>query len=248
MLDRTTFLRPIAHRGLHRIDAGIVENTPPAFAAAMARGYGIECDLQPAKDGEPMVFHDGTLGRLTERTEPISSLPPAELKAAAFKATPARMQTFAELLEQVDGRVPLIVEIKSDARPAPEAFEPRIAAIARAYKGPIALKSFDPYVIIRMRRLAPGIPRGIVSGGWRGPGWHEDEYSALTRFALRHMLLAPRAGISFVSYDIKATPAAAPAFWRLLGRPLYCWTIRSPEDRARAARYADAMVFEGFEP
>lgn len=248
MLDRATFRRPIAHRGLHRIEAGIVENTEPAFAAAMARGYGIECDLQPALGGEPMVFHDAMLGRLTDTAGAISSLTPAELKSVAFKATPARMQTFAELLEQVAGRVPLVVEIKSDTAPDAAAFKARIAGLAGAYKGPIALKSFDPYIIVAMRQLAPTIPRGLVSGGWRGPGWHEDEYSGFERFALRHLMLAPRAGASFISYDIKAMPAPAPLLLRRLGRFLMCWTVRTPEERAHAARYADAMVFEGFEP
>lgn len=247
MLDRT-FVRPIAHRGLHRVANGVIENTPPAFAAAMAGGYGIECDLQPAKGGEPMVFHDATLGRLTERPEAISSLTPAELATVAFKGTPARMQSFGAFLDQISGRVPLIVEIKSDKPPDRDAFEARIAAIASAYKGPIALKSFDPYIMIRMRRLAPQIPRGIVSGGWRGPGWHEDEFSSWERFALRHLLLAPRARIDFVSYDVKSTPAPVPSMLRRLGWPLFCWTVRTPEERARAERYADAMIFEGFDP
>jgi len=248
MLDRTTFLRPIAHRGLHKIGAGIIENTEAAFAAAMARGYGIECDLQPAKGGEPMVFHDATLGRLTERGDAVSSLSPAELRNVTFKAAKAHIQSFGEFLDQIDGRVPLIVEIKSDTRPEPEIFEKRIAEIARAYKGPIALKSFDPYIVIRLKRLAREIPRGIVSGGWHGPGWHEETYSASERFALRHLLLAPRARIDFVSFDIKAMPSPAPLFWKRLGRPLFCWTVRTPEDRARAERWADAMIFEGFEP
>ena len=247
MLDRSTFIRPIAHRGLHRTAAGIVENTEPAFAAAIARGYGIECDLQPALGGEPMVFHDATLGRLTEVESAICSLEPAVLKAVAFKATTARIQTFAEFLEQVDGRVPLVVEIKSDTAPEPDVFEARIAALALAYKGPIALKSFDPYIMIRMRALAPGIPRGIVSGGWRGPGWHEDELSVFHRFALRHLALAPRIDPSFVSYDVQALPAVAPWFWRQLGRPLFSWTVRTPQDRVRAERWADAIIFEGFE-
>jgi glycerophosphoryl diester phosphodiesterase len=248
MLDRSVFLRPIAHRGLHDAAKGVIENTPPAFAAALDRGYGIECDLQPASGGEPVVFHDPTLGRLTEVESAVISLEPALLKAVAFKGTGARIPTFAELLEQVAGRVPLVVEIKADALPERRPFCERIAALALAYRGPIALKSFDPYVMIEMRKLAPGLPLGLVSGGWRGPAWHEDTFSPVQRFALRHLLLAPRFGPDFISYDVRALPAPAPSFYRSVGRPLFAWTVRSSTDRERAARYADAIVFEGFLP
>ena len=70
MLDRKTFLRPIAHRGLHSAKRGIIENTEPAFAEAIAKGYGIECDLRPATGGLPIVFHDETLNRLVEGRGP----------------------------------------------------------------------------------------------------------------------------------------------------------------------------------
>jgi len=64
LLDRGVFLRPIAHRGLHDRRKGRIENSAPAFLAAITKGYGIECDLQAAKDGVPMVFHDERLDRL----------------------------------------------------------------------------------------------------------------------------------------------------------------------------------------
>ena len=66
MRDRSAFLKPIAHRGLHDAAKGIIENTVPAFEAAIARGYGIECDVRPAACATPMVFHDLTLERLIE--------------------------------------------------------------------------------------------------------------------------------------------------------------------------------------
>src|SRR5690348_14108028 len=65
MLDRA-FLRPIAHRGLHNAAKGIVENTTAAFTAAIDKGYGIECDLRPASDGTPFVFHDAEFKRLID--------------------------------------------------------------------------------------------------------------------------------------------------------------------------------------
>ncbi len=80
MLDRDTFIRPIAHRGLHNAKKGIVENTLPAFAAAIAKNYGIECDLRPAAGGLPVVFHDETLERLTTAKGRVADLDAAALK------------------------------------------------------------------------------------------------------------------------------------------------------------------------
>src|SRR4029079_14090478 len=68
--------RPWAHRGLHDVQKGVIENTPSAFTAAIAAGYGIECDLQVSADGEAMVFHDAGLGRLTEADKRIEHMPP----------------------------------------------------------------------------------------------------------------------------------------------------------------------------
>src|SRR6185503_18488563 len=138
MFDCAAFLRPIAHRGLHRAGKGIVENTGPAFEAAIAKGYGIECDLRPAADGLPVVFHDETLERLTESSGALTSLGATDLARVRFKGgTTTGIQTFADFLKQVGGRVPLLVEVKSEWEPVDAAFIGEIAQLANAYKGPI---------------------------------------------------------------------------------------------------------------
>src|SRR5215207_2800498 len=105
--------RPIAHRGLHAKGKGIIENTASAFAAAINGNYAIECDVQLTSDGEAVVFHDNELDRLTEAKGPVRALTAQELKQVKLKATSDRMQTLAELLEQVDGRSSLVIELKS---------------------------------------------------------------------------------------------------------------------------------------
>ncbi len=105
--------RPVAHRGLHDAAAGIIENTPSAFAAAIAANYAIECDLQISADGEAMVYHDETLDRLTEGSGRLDAMPAAELKRVPFSATADRMITLGELCDLVAGRPALFVEIKS---------------------------------------------------------------------------------------------------------------------------------------
>jgi len=71
-LDPAFLARPLAHRGYHDRAAGRVENSRAAFEAAVAAGYGIECDLQLSSDGVPMVFHDYALHRLTGETGPVA--------------------------------------------------------------------------------------------------------------------------------------------------------------------------------
>jgi len=248
MLD-PVFSHPLAHRGLHDAKVGIIENTRSAFEAAAVSGYGIECDLQPAKGGEPMVFHDRALDRLLGRPGEITGFTPRQLAKFRYVGAPEPVLSFAQLLELVAGRVPLMVEIKSEWRPDEDRFYARIARLAKAYKGPIALKSFDPAVMQRIRRLAPYIPRGIISGGYRGPGWWCDRLSLSDRFALRHLMAAAAVAPSFISYDIKALPAAAPMrLKRDFGVPLFAWTVRSPADLAKAARLGAVPIFEGLRP
>ena len=250
MLDRSAFVRPIAHRGLHDKAHGRIENTAPAFEAGFAKGYGIECDLQPSADGTPMVFHDETLDRLIEGSGRVDSYATAALKRLRYKNQGEAIISYAELLALAAGRGPLLVEIKSEWAPLPSAFLDAIAKQSAAYKGPLALMSFDPDVMTAMRALAPGVPRGIVAGAYKpkpGDSWWSETLDARERFLLRHLLRSYPAHIDFAAYHVKSLPVLATRALRRLGRPLFTWTVRTPEDRITAANHADAPIFEGFE-
>jgi glycerophosphoryl diester phosphodiesterase len=249
MMDRDAFLRPIAHRGLHNAKRGIVENTAPAFAAAIGKGYGIECDLRPAFGGLPIVFHDETLNRLVDGRGLVAELSAADLKRLRYRGSDTSIQTFAELLDQVDGRVPLLVEIKSEWAAPDQAFLKRIAKLAAAYDGPIALMSFDPDVMAVIKDLAPGVPRGIVSGSYAGAGWWNRKVSKQRAAGLRDLLESGPVAPDFYAYQVGALPTPVTEFARhVLGLPLLTWTVRTAKDRTAAAKWADAMIFEGFEP
>jgi glycerophosphoryl diester phosphodiesterase len=109
MLDRATFLRPIAHRGLHDIRRGVAENTGPAFEAAIRRGYGIECDVRPAAGGLPVVFHDETLDRLIDGRGPVANIGARHLKTLRHRVGGAPIMNLAEFLDLIGGRVPLLI-------------------------------------------------------------------------------------------------------------------------------------------
>lgn len=245
MFDRSVFVRPVAHRGLHGHASDAIENTAVAFAAGLDRGYGIECDLQPASDDTPMVFHDDTLDRLMEATGRIDALTPRQLEALNYRGRSDRILTFADLLELAAGRGPLLVEIKSDWRPPREAFLKKIAALCTRYKGPLALMSFDPVVMAAVATLVPRIPRGIVSGVYVGAEWEVDKLGLERAARLTDLLESRAAAPSFYAYDVKRLPTPVTRYIReVQGLPLFTWTVRTAADRATAAAWADASIFE----
>jgi glycerophosphoryl diester phosphodiesterase len=245
----TAFLKPIAHRGLHDPTRGRIENSTAAFEAALAHGYGIECDLRPAACGTPIVFHDDTLSRLVDSQDALRALDAATLKRLRYRGDASPIVEFAALLELVAGREPLLVEIKSEWDAPDPRFLQAIAALSTAYRGPLALMSFDPAVMTAIRELAPGVPRGIVSGLYEGHGWWRDKLDDRRAFALSHFLESRPAAPDFYAYDVKALPTPVTRFVReVLGLPLFTWTVRTPEQRRIAERWADAPIFEGYEP
>lgn len=249
MRDRAAFLKPIAHRGLHDKARGIIENTAAAFEAAVAKGYGIECDVRPAACGTPMVFHDLMLDRLVEAQGAVAAHDAAALKRLRYRTAAGSMLELAELLELVGGRVPLLVEIKSEWEAPDQRFLAAIAGAAAAYNGPVGLMSFDPAVMAAVRALAPNVPRGIVSGQFLADCWWRDQLGPERAYSLTHLLESGPAAPDFYAYDVKALPTPVTRFAREVeGLPLFTWTVRTEEERATAARWADAPIFEGYEP
>ena len=249
MLDRTAFLRPIAHRGLHDAGRGIIENTAAAFSAAIAKGYGIECDLRPAADGTPFVFHDLELSRLIDAPGRTTDHAPATLAALSYRAGGERIIGFADFLALVAGRVPLLVEVKSEWTAPDATFLRAIADQAGAYSGPLALMSFDPAIMAAFKSLAPRIPRGIVAELYGEDGWWKGKFDLARAYRLSHLLESGPAEPHFFSYDVKSLPTPVTRFVReVLGLPLFTWTVRTAQDRAIAAEWADAITFENFEP
>jgi len=250
MAPRPRFDRPVAHRGLHDRAAGIIENSASAFAAAIERGFAIECDLQLTSDGEPVVFHDDDLPRLTGRSGFVRDLPVAEMTALPLLDSTAgdRPQRFGDFLDQVGGRTLLQVELKRQkGRAATETLASKAAAALAAYKGPVTVESFDPHLIALVRRYGFAGPVGIITYGYDKPEW-EDGVTPAQRFLLRHLLHAPYSRFTFISCYQEALDLPAVRFWRALGVPVTAWTVRSPDQARAAAGRADQIVFEGFDP
>ena len=237
--------RPVAHRGLHDAARGVIENTPSAVSAAVAAGYAIEVDLQITADGEAMVHHDETLSRLNEGAARLDAMTAADLRRMPFKATADRMLSLGELLDLVAGRVTLVLEMKSQFNHDPR-LPRRVAAVLRGYKGAVAAMSFDPDQIATLRAAGPDLCRGLVAERRYRPH-HKDRswFRASADYARDLIQARPQ----FLAYSVRDLPSPAPLFSRYLCQlPLLTWTVRNADDRARAGRWADQMIFEGFRP
>jgi glycerophosphoryl diester phosphodiesterase len=250
MPPRPTFDRPVAHRGLHDRAKGVIENTSSAFEAAIARGFAIECDVQLSSDGEPVIFHDDDLERLTGLKGPIGKRTLAELTStklldSAAGDTPQRLVDF---LAQIAGRTLLQVELKRQPNAAMrDTLARKAAAAIKAYKGPMTVESFDPELLVLIRRYGYEGPLGIITYSYSKPDWDKGLTSG-DRFALRHLLHWPRTRFSFISchYDSLGLPAVR--LFRALGVPVTAWTVRSADVQRQVKAGADQIVFEGFDP
>lgn len=239
--------RPVAHRALHDAAAGRPENSRAAIAAAIAAGYGIEIDLQLSADGQAMVFHDDDLDRLTTATGPVRARTAAELRALRLRGSDQTIPTLSEVLDLVAGQAPLLIEIKDQDGALGPGVGRLEAATARAlagYGGAVAVMSFNPHAVAEMARLAPAIPRGLVTAAY-----DPAEYAPLpaaTCARLRDIPDYDRVGATFISHDW--TDLARPRVAELAaqGAAVLCWTVRSAADEATARRIADNITFEGY--
>lgn len=244
------FLRlPIAHRGLHDRAKGVIENSPSAFAAAIAAGYGIELDLQLSADGVAMVFHDETLDRLTGDRGALADRTAADLVTIRLAGGADHIPTLDTVLEQVAGQVPLLIELKDQSLTLGDSNGQLEAATARAlqaYVGPVAVMSFNPSMMAHMARLAPQITRGITTSSFDPADW--APISALTCARLRDIPDYDAVGASFISHQGDDLTRPRVAELRDKGAVILCWTILSSADEALVRQYADNITFEQYLP
>ncbi len=234
--ERVGWLREwrYSHRGLH--GPGAVENSPTAFARALQAGLGIECDIQRSADGQAMVFHDWELDRLTGETGPVAGRTAAQLAATLLSGSTDPIAPLDALLDQVAGRVPLLIEIKSkrDRRTGPVCLTVRRAL--EGYQGLHAVMSFDPRVVRWFAAHSPQTVRGLVvtEEGKRGLKGQWERRSALWH-----------ARPDFLAYDVRDLPSSFAAAQRQRGLPVLTWTVRSTALAQVAAAHADAPIAEG---
>ncbi|CAM4107381.1 glycerophosphodiester phosphodiesterase family protein [Palleronia rufa] len=239
--------RPFAHRGLHDRAVGRIENSPGAFRAAVAAGYGIELDVQISRDGVPVVFHDATLGRLTALKGAVRDLTAAQLATVRLTGSGDTILPLADVLASIGAAVPVLVEIK--AQPGGSAALARAAGAAcRAARdrtgARVAIMSFDPDAIREIAQIGSDIPLGLTTGAAADDA---ADLAAPPRNALSSAD-GSHAPLAFVSHDHRHLRDVRVAGFRARGASILCWTVRSEAEARIALKTADQITFEGFRP
>ena len=231
-----------AHRGLH--DGKRPENSLAAFDAACRAGYGIELDVRYSKDGQLIVFHDDTLERMCGDRRRPEELTVAELKELPLAQTEERIPTFDEALRRINGRAPLLVEIKNGKRI--RALTADTVARLKRSGAHYLIESFNPLCLFYLRFMAGDIIRGQLVASREET---EQTIGAALAIALSGLLLNALSRPDFVAYNIADRRSYAPNLQRRLYKtPMAAWTVRSEEQLALGKVRRDMLIFEDIRP
>lgn len=229
---------PIAHRGYH--NKNVPENSIEAFGKAIDKGYAIELDVQLLADGTVVVFHDDSLARMTGNDGYIKYLNKADLKALKLKGSKESIPTLEDVLKFVDGRVPLLIEIKNPHKVGQ--LEQATIDILKNYKGEFAIQAFNPFSLGYFRKNAPQILRGQLSGSFK-----KEKLSWMKKIVLKKMRLNKKVSQpDFISYEANALPNRYVKKYKNL--PLLAWGVKSKEEYLKVIKYCDNIIFEKFDP
>lgn len=238
-LPRWLLARPIAHRGLH--DHERPENSLAACDAAVAADYPIELDVRLGPGGEIVVFHDDDLERMTGEKGRVDDAPWAKLSTLRLAGTDEPIPLLADVLARVRGRVPLVIDMKAGRRTGP--LELAVEAAVADYRGDVALQSFHPIALAKVRRVSRTRVLGLLASDFV-----DDDLSPPLKWVLRRLLLGPLSLPDYVGYDLRCLPFWATTAARKLGVGLLAWTIRTDADLVRGRALADNVIFESVRP
>ncbi|NMB98182.1 MAG: glycerophosphodiester phosphodiesterase [Clostridiaceae bacterium] len=231
-----------AHRGLHDLNAGIPENTIPAFEKAVEMKFGIELDVHISKDEQVIVFHDDTLKRACGVDKEVSSMTYDMLKTYNLFNTDTQIPLFKEVLDLVSGKVPIIIELKSCCNI--EKLCTAVSNILDNYNGLYCIESFDPRIVKWFR-----INRSEVSRGQLSTSLYKSNLSLPVAFAITNLLTNVITRPHFIAYDFNSRQNLSFLICRKLFKAnTVAWTIRNRNDLDKAKNLFDTFIFESFIP
>lgn len=241
--DKISWIKetPIAHRGVHTKD--IPENSLSAFENALKNNYAIELDVQFTKDKEVVVFHDENLKRITNDTRNIEDVNYDELKNLRLGNTNEIIPTLEEVLELVDSKVAILIEIK-DCKDYIELSE-KTYEILKGYEGNYAIQSFNPFILEWYKNNASEVIRGQLSGTFTEGS---ESLNSFEKFVLKNMLLNFKSKPNYIGYELEGIPKSKLESLRKKGVPIIVWTVKNKEDMEKAYKYSDNITFENFLP
>lgn len=240
--ERTAFIdhyRQVAHRGLHDRELGIPENSLPAFARAVEHGKAIELDLHATADNRLVVLHDFQLKRMTGVPGIVEEWTLEDLRKLRLQGTDAHIPTLDEVLELVNGKVPLLLEIKSERLGEVGRLEPVLMKRLASYQGEFILEAFNPEVLVWLHRHAPQYIRGQLG--------NLDDENRQFKFYSRHLMFNPLSRPDFIAFDIQKIDYKLRLACKKHGLPLLGWTIRTEAELKKADRLCDGVIYEHLE-
>ena len=230
-----------AHRGLY--NETVCENSLEAFERACHAGVGIELDVQLTRDGELVVFHDADLQRLMGDARKVADLSFAQLREFRLPDG-GRIPTFAEALALVNGRAPLLVELKNGKRL--RQLCGKTCAQLRSYRGKYIVESFQPLILLWFRIHARDIIRGQLVAAREE---YMEDYGGLLASVMVNLVCNCLARPDFVAYDLSGKEHFGLRMQRrLFHTPLAVWTVKKHVDFSEAIRRSEMPIFEGFLP
>ena len=230
-----------AHRGLH--DEISPENSLSAFKKAVDSGFGIELDVRLSKDGRLVVFHDDTLDRMTGEVGPVDSKDYDELTNIKLRGSDEKIPGFDEVLELVDGKVPLLVEIKEAKGSL--AVTKQTCERLKSYTGEYIIESFNPFALQEVRKNLPEAIVGILSEHFT----KNKTFRNSVFYILQTMLLNVLSRPDFVAYNHNHASFLPFKLAKALGYVRFCYTITSEEAEERALKKDfESVIFEGYLP
>ncbi len=231
--------RYFAHRGFYRTDQSVAENTLEAFRLACEKGYGAEMDIRFSKDGQIVVFHDDTLMRAAGIDRPVEEFTYQELSAISLYGTDSRIPLFKDVLTMINGRIPLIIELKAGKQNR-KLCENAYSMLC-AYHGPYCVESFDPRIIYWFKKNAPEVFRGQLACSVAKAAKGTPRIIAfLASRCLFNFLSRP----NFIAYELVRRKPLSVRLSEFFGAVPACWTSHSSHD----AKNNKIVIFEYYEP
>ena len=234
--------RTFAHRGLFSADQSVPENSLPAFAAAVSAGYGVELDVQLTRDKQVVVFHDDDLKRACGIDARVDAYSFEELQTLSLFGTQEKIPLFTDVLATLDGKIPMIVELKSGGDW--KTLCPKTLELLLGYEGEYCVESFHPMLVRWFYLHAPKILRGQLSEAARFSRKGLPLHQAILMSRLfTNILTHPH----FIAYRV-GPKCLSVRLSELLGAMRVCWTARPTDDHAVLTRQNDAIIFEHYLP
>ncbi|MBQ9374887.1 MAG: glycerophosphodiester phosphodiesterase [Ruminococcus sp.] len=235
------FGKYIAHRGLHNIDKGIPENTLAAFRAACDKGVAIELDVRLTKEGKVVVVHDMSLKKSCGIEADVKDFTYEQLSAFSVKKTDQKIPLFSQVLKLVDGRVPLLVEIKDGHGVG--TLEKRTYKLLKKYKGEYAIQSFSPFSLLWFRIHAPEVVRGQLISRFKGK---KKTKNILRRIASTAFVCKVISKPAFVACDLRSVTLELAFKIVDCNADFLTWTANTAELIAEAAKFSKSVIGENY--